>query len=84
MNASLRHAAGEGVTTRHFAYVACYSPSATRRLQRRLIARFNQVARYPESGRIVPEFQERRVRELIDGDYRIWYRVQMITSRLSR
>ena len=37
--------------------------------------RVDQLANFPESGRIVPEFQINHYRELIEGNYRILYRL---------
>ncbi|MCZ7578486.1 MAG: type II toxin-antitoxin system RelE/ParE family toxin [Dehalococcoidia bacterium] len=34
---------------------------------------WSQLEAFPESGRIVPEFDERVFRELVEGDYRIIY-----------
>ena len=40
----------------------------------RLIQRVEQLVLFPESGRIVPEKNNPEVRELIEGNYRIFYR----------
>lgn len=40
-----------------------------------LIARTKQLADFPESGRIVPEFHDPVAREIIHGTYRIIYRL---------
>ena len=34
-----------------------------------------QAAQFPNAGRVVPEFQDENVRELIEGQYRIVYRI---------
>ncbi len=41
-----------------------------------LIQRVDQLIEFPESGRIVPEKKEPEIRELIEGNYRIFYRLQ--------
>jgi toxin ParE1/3/4 len=41
----------------------------------KLVARISQLENNPHSGRIVPEFNVETVRELIEGNYRIIYRV---------
>ena len=41
----------------------------------RLTSRSKQLARFPESGRIVPEYEQPDVREVIEGAYRVIYRV---------
>lgn len=56
-------------------YLDRVSTEASRRTVRRLLERVRQLADFPESGRVVPEFQTAQVRELIEGRYRIWYRV---------
>jgi addiction module RelE/StbE family toxin len=40
-----------------------------------LISRIDQLEEYPQSGRIVPEFQNDSIRELIEGNYRIIYKI---------
>ena len=39
----------------------------------KLIKRVAQLENFPESGRIVPEFSISQIRELIEGNYRIVY-----------
>lgn len=39
----------------------------------RLIERTDQLMEFPHSGRIVPEFNNESLRELIEGNYRIVY-----------
>lgn len=41
----------------------------------KLINRVGQLENYPESGRIVPEFNIETIRELIEGNYRIIYKI---------
>jgi plasmid stabilization system protein ParE len=40
-----------------------------------IVAAVDQLARYPQLGRMVPEFQRAELRELLVGSYRIVYRV---------
>lgn len=40
----------------------------------RMLKRVDGLARFPEMGRIVPEFNVRAIRELREGNYRIVYR----------
>ena len=42
----------------------------------RLIQRVDQLVLFPDSGRIVPEKNNPEIRELIEGNYRIFYRRQ--------
>lgn len=39
----------------------------------RVTERLSQLEAFPDSGRIVPEFDDRVFRELVEGDYRIVY-----------
>ena len=41
----------------------------------RIFDRIEQLKTFPESGRVVPEFNNKLIRELILGKYRIVYRV---------
>jgi len=59
--------------TREFA--AASSAAFAARLVERLIARTEILAAFPNSGRKVPEFGNPRIRELIEGNFRIVYRV---------
>jgi plasmid stabilization system protein ParE len=43
---------------------------------RRIMARVEQLASFPESGRVVPERHDAAIRELIVRPYRIVYRFQ--------
>lgn len=40
-----------------------------------LIERVDQLENFPRSGRVVPEFGSPSIRELIEGNYRIVYKV---------
>ncbi len=42
----------------------------------RIVSRIEQLIEFPESGRIIPEKEENDLRELIEGNYRIFYRVK--------
>ena len=42
----------------------------------KLISRVDQLIEFPESGRMVPEKNVNEIRELIEGNYRIFYRLQ--------
>lgn len=41
-----------------------------------LIKRVDQLYEFPESGRVVPEKDTAEIRELIEGNYRIFYRLR--------
>lgn len=41
----------------------------------KLVSRADQLQHYPQSGRVVPEFGKDDIRELIEGNYRIIFKV---------
>ena len=45
------------------------------RFTNQLVYRVDQLIEFPESGRIVPEKEDPVIRELIEGNYRIFYRI---------
>lgn len=55
-------------------YIALDSPRYAQEFSKRLIERIEQLYEFPNSGRVVPEFQNEDLRELIYGKYRIVYR----------
>ena len=56
-------------------YVSPDRPEAAKRLAMALVARTKILAHFPNSGRVVPEFNHPAIRELIFNPYRIVYRV---------
>ena len=60
-------------------YYASVAPVYANQLLDKLINRAQQLLSFPESGRLVPEFDDGITRELISGAYRIVYRVQSLT-----
>jgi toxin ParE1/3/4 len=54
-------------------YVAQTSPEYARRIVDNLTRRSIQIASFPFSGRMVPEYELNEVRELIEGPYRLIY-----------
>lgn len=57
-------------------FVARDDPGAAARLLERLVKRGESLSRFPRRGRRVPERPEGDLRELIDGNYRLVYRVK--------
>jgi len=57
------------------AYIAEGSPFYADLVVRRLVAAVERLRAFPESGRIVPEFNVPELREVIVRPYRIVYRV---------
>ena len=45
------------------------------RLIEKIIARVDQIENFPKAGRVVPEFDSELLRELIEGNYRIIYKI---------
>ena len=59
-----------------YAHIAQESPVYADRTVDRLTRRSEQVALFPRSGRIVPEYQRPAIREVIERPYRIIYRIK--------
>ncbi|NBC02389.1 MAG: type II toxin-antitoxin system mRNA interferase toxin, RelE/StbE family [Bacteroidetes bacterium] len=57
-------------------YIAQDNYSTAENWALKLIERTDQLIEHPESGRIVPEYNEPTLREIIYGNYRIIYRVR--------
>ena len=57
-------------------YIAWDSPVDAAKFGKHLIAKARSLATLPERGRVVPEFHDPTIRELIVKPYRIVYRVQ--------
>ncbi|NCS20061.1 MAG: type II toxin-antitoxin system RelE/ParE family toxin [Microcystis aeruginosa G11-06] len=57
-------------------YISQNSPQYAQRLVERLTRRSEQIANFPFSGRIVPEFETEQLREVIEGSYRIIYYIK--------
>ena len=56
-------------------HIAEHSPTAARTTVRRILRSAEILARFPRSGRVVPELENEDLRELISGQHRILYRV---------
>jgi plasmid stabilization system protein ParE len=56
-------------------YAVQQVPEVGERLVREAFARTEQLASFPESGRVVPEFGVRTIRELIHPPFRLVYRI---------
>ena len=55
---------------------------AAERFIERLIERGESLSKFPSLGRLVPEMPRGQLRELIEGNYRIVYRVQRQTIEI--
>jgi toxin ParE1/3/4 len=58
-------------------YIAQDSPEYARRMVDRITRRSQQIAEFPRSGRRVPEYDADLIREVIEGPYRIIYRITL-------
>lgn len=54
-------------------YIDQDSPTYARRMVDRLTRRSQQIAAFPLSGRMVPEYEMTQIREVVEGAYRIIY-----------
>ncbi|MBI2604557.1 MAG: type II toxin-antitoxin system RelE/ParE family toxin [Deltaproteobacteria bacterium] len=59
------------------AYISENAPTAAANFIELLFSRADSLAEFPYSGRIVPEFNREDYRELIEGNYRIIYRIKV-------
>ena len=57
-------------------YVALYSPTYAATLIEGILSAVSRLEHFPLSGRIVPEFENEAIRELIVGDYRVVYALE--------
>ena len=57
-------------------FIAQSNPAAAERLIRRIVERGGGLTKFPEMGRTVPELPGTGVREIIEGLYRIVYRIR--------
>jgi toxin ParE1/3/4 len=63
-------------------YVARHDSDAAARLGYELITRTENMANFPEIGRMVPEFRQPNLREVIYRSYRIIYRLRHDKQRI--
>ena len=57
------------------AYIARHSPQYGRSMVERIFDRTGQLVDFPLLGPEVPEYEDESLRELLEGQYRIVYRV---------
>jgi toxin ParE1/3/4 len=57
-------------------HIARDSVEYANRMVDRLTARSQQIGEFPSSGRKVPEFDADQIREVIEGSFRIIYRIK--------
>ena len=56
-------------------FIAKESPYYAQKTIEQLFSRVEILETYPESGRQVPEFIRKDIRELIEGNYRLFYKI---------
>jgi len=61
---------------RALAYIQRDNPEAARKMRRRAELSLRWLARYPGSGRLIPEFPDLPYREVVVTPYRFFYRVE--------
>ncbi|HLM54647.1 MAG TPA: type II toxin-antitoxin system RelE/ParE family toxin [Pyrinomonadaceae bacterium] len=57
-------------------YLALTSPGYAQKVVGRLVRRSEQIADFPRSGRMVPEYEIDEVRQVIESQYRIIYLIK--------
>ena len=57
-------------------YIGRDSPEFAKRTVDRLTSRSRQISTFPFSGRLVPEFDADSIREIMEGPFRIIYRIK--------
>ena len=70
-------------------YIAEDNPHVAEKWIHKIFARTGQLADFPQSGHHIPETSRKDIRELISGNYRIIYRVDLrqvsiLTARNSK
>ncbi len=59
-----------------YTYISQNSAQYAQRIIDRITRRSQQIAQFPFSGRVVPEFDNQQIREVIEGVYRIIYYIK--------
>ena len=63
-------------------YIAQTSPEYALRMIDRITRRSIQIAEFPLSGRVVPEYEVNEIREVFEWPYRIIYLIEAAPSRV--
>lgn len=56
-------------------FISLDSKVYAKRLVSKILKKIEQLQLQPQSGRIVPEFSDENIRELIEGNYRLVYKI---------
>lgn len=65
-----------GHLTHIYDYISRDSRRYAKRMVDRVTARSKQIGRFPQSGQVVAEYDDPQIREIIEGPYRVIYRVE--------
>lgn len=57
-------------------YIALDKPSVAVLWAEKIFGSVERLAEFPESGRIVPEINRNEIREIVQGNYRVIYKVK--------
>ena len=57
-------------------YIAADSAAYAGNVVKRIVSMSQSLARFPRSGRMVPEFDDEAIRELLVYSYRVIYRIE--------
>lgn len=63
-------------------YIAADSPDYARLIALGIVKCVEQLALFPQSGRVIPEVGSPELRELIYGNYRIFYRCKPLSIHI--
>ena len=59
-----------------YKFISQDSPRYALRMVDRITSRSKQIGLFPESAQIVPEYERPNIREVIEGPYRVIYRIE--------
>ena len=59
-----------------YEYIAQDSSYYAKRMVGKLTLKSIQISQYPHSGRVVPEYENEKIREIIESPYRIIYKIK--------
>ena len=57
-------------------YIALDKPSAAEKWIEKIFDSVNRLSEFPQSGRVVPEIKRNEIREIVQGSYRVIYKIQ--------
>jgi toxin ParE1/3/4 len=57
-------------------YIALDNPAAAERWVNKIFALVEKLSDFPERGRMVPEINNKMIREIVSGNYRVIYKLE--------